>query len=364
MTKRPSLPILRGLAATAAAQVKPVTRRISAHPWMRGPHRVWHRLLDEACDLIAPAFTRFAKPMRLVAVSREAGGVDLFAVVGESVTPVASPPADRTARIPVELRLRSDQMLERSLVLPAASRDYLDAIVDHRLERLVPWRREAILYGYTVEVGDGGTLTVRVLLTSAEIVAGPLAALQALGLTPARIGGEADRPGAPLRIPFGRGSAVQRPVWHGRFGRLWLAATTACCLLAVGATIFAIDADAHRAEADRHLVKARRLIREAAEANAPDALPILADKRPERATMVLIDRLAAALPDTSYLRELAVTPQDVRLVGSAADAPALIPVIEQAGFFNVRFTGPVSRGDDKRDTFEITADRVPKMPPQ
>lgn len=335
-------------------------------PALRAVAMIWNRLLDEGCGLLAPALRPVLREERLVAVPRQASGFDLYRVTRAGALPVALP--DTGAGRPskrVELRLRADQVLERALELPGASRDYLPTIIDHRLDRLTPWRRDRVVYGYAVtgEADGGATLHVRVGLASADLLDGLTGALRAAGLQPTVVATGADDPAAPPLIRFGGGNeALQRPAWQARLGFVWLAGTSALCGIAVASLVWSATVDERRGEAERHLAKARRLIREAAGGDGAAADAAFGDKRPDTATVVLIDKLATTLPDTTYLRELALSPHEVRLAGTSADAPALIPLLERAGLFEVRFTAPVSRGDDRRDAFEITADRAPATP--
>jgi general secretion pathway protein L len=50
------------------------------------------------------------------------------------------------------------RVISRTLQLPAAGRDYLKPIIEHRLDRLTPWKPEKVLYGfalgYEAAVGD------------------------------------------------------------------------------------------------------------------------------------------------------------------------------------------------------------------
>ena len=75
--------------------------------------------------------------------------------------------------------------------------------------------------------------------------------------------------------------------------------------------------------------------------------------------VVLIDRLAGAIPADTFLKELAATSDKLRLVGTSGNAPALIGKLEKIGLANVRFTSAITREKDGRDSFEITADRAP-----
>lgn len=339
--------------------------RARRQPALRAIGTAWGRLLDEACALLAPAAARFAGVDRLVAVPRATAGFDLYRVTRSGMIPV-NPPASEAGRPGgrAELRLRADQVLERSLTLPGASRDYLPTIIDHRLDRLTPWRRDRVVYGYAVtgELERGATLQVRVVLASADLVRDLTASLRASGFEPAGIGIGAEDPSRPSPIRLGGAGDAERPAWQRRFGRVWLVGTASLSGLAVVSTLWAMAADDRRMDAERQLTKARLLIREAAVGGSTATDPAFADKRPETATVVLVDTLATTLPDTTYLRELSLTPHEVRLAGTSADAPALIPLLEKAGLFDVRFTAPVSRGDDRKDTFEITAERAPATP--
>ena len=57
----------------------------------------------------------------------------------------------------VDLVLPPDELLVRTLdPLPAESRQYLDGIVRHQLERFVPWRSDNVLYAYNVAPAGPG----------------------------------------------------------------------------------------------------------------------------------------------------------------------------------------------------------------
>ena len=134
-------------------------------------------------------------------------------------------------------------------------------------------------------------------------------------------------------------------------GGLSLVAFIATALLAAGA---AGDRDA----AARDLAKARRLLRASSTPELGSReQSMLAAKRPDRSTLVLVDALSTAIPMDTYLNELVIQPDKVRLVGSSGNAPALIGKLEAAGLSNVRFTSAIARNREGRDDFELGAER-------
>ena len=366
---------LSRVIASAFARIDAAISGVGAwarrQPPLRAVLTVWSRLLDEACGLIDPLLQRIMPERRLVAVVNRDGGLDFYAAARGGAQAISDPALpqsgkDRALWRTVELRLRADQLLQRSLTLPAASRDYLAPIVEHRLERLTPWRRDKVLHGFrSVGTGEGaGSIEVALLLTSADLLAPPLAALRDRGFTPTAIGGQAESPAEPLQIVLQRGAAEPlRPALHRTLGRLWLSGTLTLGALAVAVLVWSSAAESRHADADRHLVKARRLIRETSGGDSSSReQTLIAEKQPDKAMVTLIDKLATVIPSNSFLHEMAITPTEVRLVGTSSDAAALIPLLEAAGFYNVRFTAPVTRDNDRLDGFEITADRAAVKP--
>ena len=106
------------------------------------------------------------------------------------------------------------------------------------------------------------------------------------------------------------------------------------------------------------LVKARRLLKAATMGDVGEReRALLEAKSPDRAVVVLVDKLARSIPADTYLKEMSIASDKVRLVGVTANAPALVGEIETTGLTNVRFTSAVTREKDEKDSFEITADR-------
>ena len=371
-------------AASGAARLKPGLERAGStlrrNPTLaRGFDRagtVWSRLVEAFCTTIDPFLARHFPDMRLVALVTDADRIVLHRTIKGQVTAVgrleALAPADRAmieqARwTAIELRLRPDQVLTRNLSLPSASRDFLAPIIDHRLERLTPWRPEQVLYGYRVvdaaTSGPATALSVDLVATSREIVAEPLRRLGALGLIPTAIGADTETMAAPLKINLLRdtalgGGSMVRADSRTVVSRVAFATLAALAILFVSTSLYLGAANQAADAVDVKLVKARRLLRNAAMGNvgAPERT-MLEAKQPDRSVTVLIDKLAAAIPADTYLKELAVAPDKVRFIGSTGNAPALVGKLEATGLANVRFTSAITREKNQKDSFEITADR-------
>lgn len=328
----------------------------------------WMALVDAFCATIDPWLSRWYPDLRLVAVVTASGDIELNRTAKSDTSFLGSPEAlDAEARAAlaaarwsaVELRLRPDQVLQRTLSLPAASREYLGSIIEHKLERLTPWRPDRVLYGTRVADEEGAMLAVTLSATSKDLVAGPLAALAALGLTPTAIGIEGGLLTTPLAVNLLREAPRATRLDSRRaVSRIALATLAALGLVWLATSSVASSADDAAQLAGTRLMKARRLLKTASMGDIGERERALIEaKRPERAAVVLIDKLAAAIPADTYLKELTIAPDKVRLVGVTTNAPALVGEIEATGLANVRFTAAVTREKDGRDSFEVSADR-------
>lgn len=326
------------------------------------------RLLDAFLDVIRPVCTRWMPTRRLVAVTAADGSLHLHRVIGEAVTDLgpagALSPEERgglaaTAWTGVELHLPPERMLARHLRLPAAGRGFLDPILEHRLERLTPWRPDRILYGYRVIGEEADAIGIAFAAVPKAVVTDAAAGLDALGVTITAAGPASATPAEPLSIDLLRGGAASR---HDRLRwgvlRAWGGLTGLLALATVASLVWASLAEGRQQGVARDLAKARRSLRILVERSGggPDAV-IRTGKQPESSVLLLMDRLGREIPDGSHLRELQVTGPTLRLTGQSRDAPALIGHLEGAGLVNVRFSAPVTRETSGLDTFEITAER-------
>lgn len=324
----------------------------------------WDRLIAALCDVLAPLLARVARERRLIAVATAEGELRLSTVIDGDLVPLTGAELeDRlvgTRWTSIDLRLPAEQVLVRHLTLPAASRDFLAAIVEHRLDRLSPWDPSQVLYGFTAEpAADGAHLAVSVAIGAREAAARPVELLARLGLRPSAIGSTDAPLETPPAINLLAGSAEDGST-HLRHVISRIAATLliVSSLTALGSALWQSQGSDRLAEVQSKLARAQHMLRAMARGQKGGAeAAMLFAKQPDQSVAVLLNRLAATLPSDTYLREMTLSPDKLRLVGSSANAPAVIGLLDRAGLFNARFTSPVTRGKDERDAFEITAER-------
>lgn len=348
---------LRGVPALAKAQDRVVA--------------AWNRLVEAFCQTIEPMLERRFPDLRLVVVADAAGALALHRIgrdgattLGgfEAMTPEALTGLAATRWSAVELRLPATQILERKLSLPAASREYLTPILEHRLDRLTPWRPDRVLYGFRTdsEGASPGSVAVTLTATSRDFVAAPLQRLGAAGLVPTAIGADAGAPRSALPVNLLGGGVATPPRAESRrfVSRVALSVGGVLLLALIATTVLAGGATSAQDASAQKLAKARRLLRAASfgEVGSREQA-MLEAKQSTRATVVLIDTLSGSIPADTYLKELIIQPDKVRLVGSSSKAPALIGKLEAAGLNNVRFTSTIARDRAGRDDFELSADR-------
>lgn len=353
-------------AARITAQMAAVRGRLGASAPVARIGGVVSLLLDAFVATVEPQLGRFLDRSRRIAVA-EGDGLVLYEVRDGRIDPRGrfdgTAPQNFAGR-GLELRLPPEVFLSRTLRLPDAGRDYLGPILSHRLERLTPWRPDRVLYGYDVPepAGADGTIAVDLLATSADLVAPHLDALASAGLKVTALGSSADPLEAPLAIDLYRGrpgtggtSPLRRPVA--------LAAALALGILApacLASALLAASAETEQVETEAHLSALRSRLAARTGMGGTREAGLLAAKRPEASALVLIDRLSAALPDGTVLRELDADGAKVRLVGRSDDAAALIGLLEgQGGLSAVRFAAPVIRDAERREAFDIVASRAP-----
>ena len=283
-------------------------------------------------------------------------------------------PADAAAALKdreIDLVLPADELLVRTLdPLPAESRSYLDGIIRHQLERLVPWRPDDVIYNYQVAPAGprDDRLVVTISATARSLHAGLIAALTAL--TPRKLqllyrdvpaaGGD-----VAIRIDDTSAEAV-------RLGRMrkGVIAALAVLLLSSGVALGYLayswqQTTAAIESADDAIFDLRKKLaaRGSQEpAAVRDHAAILARKLETPVAVTTIDALATVLPDDTYLTELRIADGHVRITGVSRNVAGLVPLIEgNPAFAEATFFAPTTRlPDNQGDRFYLDARVVPE----
>jgi general secretion pathway protein L len=254
----------------------------------------------------------------------------------------------------VDIVLRPDELLVRPLdPLPAESRQYLDGIVRHQLERVVPWRADNVLYTYKINPGPAGDnrVYVTVAATARNLHAALFAALAALSPRKVRLLYPAvEKAGGDVSIPLDQGPAGG--AHHDQLRLYVMGGLAALLLLAVGGLTWLIIADSQASaglEATQNEVADLRKKLAARGPQNPtgdrEAQSILAKKRATPAVVLALDKLAEALPDDTWLSEFSLNNEgQLRITGTSQNVADLVPQLQGAAIFSeATFFSPTTR---------------------
>jgi general secretion pathway protein L len=282
-------------------------------------------------------------------------------------------PPDRATKLSdreVDVVLSPDQVLVRELdPLPAESRQYLESIVHHQLERVAPWRTDDVLHTYRIAPLESGSdkLLVTVIATARSMHAQVLEALNDLRPREIRLlcrDGQFANQAVAIPVDHGAAAAARHASLRRR-----AAAAMVLLLLAVfgGAGLLAWAwqrADTELAAVTKGIADQRKRLM-AARPSGPIAdqdLRAMVDRRRKTPYAVLaVDALAEALPDNTWLTELRLAEGRLRMTGISQNVPGLVPLIEASPTFaEATFFAPTARlPAGQGDRFHLEARVVP-----
>jgi len=270
----------------------------------------------------------------------------------------------------VELLLRSERFVFKPLELPSRAAEFLDGVVRSQIDRLTPWHADHAVFGFSKPANVGsGRIVITVAATAKEMLVPFLRAFTGLGVRSVTISARA--PEAATDVP--PISILQENVGGildiRLVRRILLAGLASAFLISATGNIAAAILD-HGLQA-REDELARRIAQRRAGAlaarNAPGDPKTLAERALARqknqspSAVIALEILSQILPDNTYLTELRIESDKLRLTGITRDAPALIRLIEQSHHFSqATFYAPITRSSsDRGDRFNIEAHMQP-----
>jgi general secretion pathway protein L len=270
----------------------------------------------------------------------------------------------------LELVLKPDHFLFRSLELPKRATEFLHGIVCAQIDRLTPWSASDAVFGWTRPSDIGkDRIVVTVVATTRALITSYLQALTPFGARslmvattsqPAMAGAE------PVRVfehSFRGETGLQR-------SRTLLAAAFVIMVIAAGVSVAGSQLEldtlhAQQQELSQRIAQHRASFFNAA-AGAPSQQQVLERRKRETpASVLVIEALSQVLPDHTYVTELRIDGDKLQVVGVTRDAPALIELIEQSPHFTrATFFAPTTRSPaDTGERFHIEARIKPVFGP-
>ncbi len=281
------------------------------------------------------------------------------------------PNARRGARKPIVIRLDARHALRTTASLPLAAERNLAQVIGFEFERLVPFKQSEVHFAYRVTARDKAAQTIGVELTIvphaelAEIVG----VLPGLGFEATEIEVAGPAPGALTTIAIAGENRSER----GRSGRrinlglgaiaiLLAIACAAIPLWRESAMIARLNAQIANA---RGQAEAGAALQKQIETQRRDQ-GFLKDRKNARLTVTeLLATLTRLLPDDTYLTELDVKGDHVRLVGVTASATALLASIAKSpDFRDASFESSITHdATANRERFDIGAHIAKRITP-
>jgi general secretion pathway protein L len=325
---------------------------------------IFEQWMDSVVHDIADVTDRLSPPRTVTLVEDENGELELRSgeqpldqrpsaphQIAEATLPTIQPDLTRALQdCRVNILLQPDRFLFRPLELPSRATEFLGGIVRSQIERLMPWNPANMAFGWSepTEVGSG-RMTVTVAATSVDAIK-PI--LEWVTTTGAR----------SIRICAAQSDAAAIPIWdekirgrsqNGRIRRVLVAVLAAAgissVLAATGSTFIGMSLNAQQSELTQRLAQLRGAGQSISDRkwNAPSAV-------------MTIEALSKLLPNDTYVTELHIDGNKLRLSGVTRDAPSLIGTMEKSGrFARATFFAPTTRSKNAGDQFHIEAIIVP-----
>ena len=340
------------------------------------------RWIDSVGDLAAGLLGRFASPRTVRLVEH---GNDEFEVAPKDDTTGANFTRDRiriveghidrsSSAMPaavlagshIELVLAADRFSFRPLELPNRAAEFMPGIVRSQIDRLTPWNAADAAFGWSKPVeADAEKMVVTIAATALALVRPYVQAIVDIGAHSVAVFTTAPEDSSdlsPIKVWEQTGQGVKD---IGRIRQalgtvLTAAAITAAVTLGANAivgTMLTAEQDelARQISGARAAAGVTRINGLGSMTSAQRAL----ERRKHDAplTVLVLDTLAKILPDQTYVTELRVEGNKLRITGISRNAPSLIGLMEQSGrFTRATFFAPTTRSpSDTGDRFHIEA---------
>lgn len=340
------------------------------------------RWLDRVAEALIALVARIVTPRTVRLVEGEHGQ---FAIVGadnneaaatrgvqlrvDGDTIAGQPPPEVEAALRgsrIELLLRPDRFVFKPLDLPQRAGEFLDGVVRAQIDRLTPWSADRAAFGFSAPVeASAGRIVVTVAATAKAMLAPVVQAFSGRGAhwIAVSVNPPDAAPTAPPITIMERNVAGILSLPKAR--RILLVGLVGCGLMAATAGITATIIDgrleARQDQLARRIAERRAVAlsaRNASDDPATAAERALAQrKNASPSAVIALEVLSQILPDHTYVTELRIEGDKLRLIGITHDAPGLIRLIERTRHFTqTTFFAPVTRSQSATaDRFNIEA---------
>lgn len=260
----------------------------------------------------------------------------------------------------VEVLLQPSRFLFRPLELPSRAGEFLEGIIRTQIDRLTPWSAANASFGWSAPIETtSGRMTVTVAATGRKMLEPLGDLLSGLGAASIRFCVASPEAGGPPIVVSDQKTRATREIRTARrvllgvlLGLGGLAAASILALIVVGS-----DLEARQTEIEGQIDTIRASLRARHDPSSEPVAALQRRKYDTPSSVLVLDALAATLPDHTFLSELRVQDGKVQIIGMTKDAPSLIALLERAPQFSAAsFLAPTTRSLAKQgDNFHIEA---------
>jgi len=260
----------------------------------------------------------------------------------------------------VELLLQSDRFIFRPLELPSRATEFMQGIVRSQINRLTPWNAPDTAFGWSKPVeADANGMVITIAATPLALVMPYVQAIAAIGVKSIAVFTNLPDAGSqalPIKVWEEEARNVKETSRIRQALIVVLASAGIAAAVALGANaILRTTLIAQQDELARQIAEARTAAGFAG-SNALGSLTtdrrMLARRKHEMTpTVLVLNTLSKILPDHTFVTELHIEGNKLRLTGITRDAPSLIGLIEGSGrfthatFFSATTRSPSNQGD-------------------
>jgi general secretion pathway protein L len=265
----------------------------------------------------------------------------------------------------IEAELPDSQAMTHLLDFPSKAGDFLDGMIRTQIDRLTPWNARDAVFGWTPpkDAADG-RIEVVFAATSRLVIAPLLQLAQALDAASIAIHTEAPS-GASGRIVLIEkslrsviGPAINLP----RLLRAILlsAGIAAAASLLLNAWLGG-SLQSDLGDLQRRITQRRAALRLDTNGLASGLGLLAKRKQTTPSSVMVLEAVTRALPDSTFVTELRIEGDKVQVVGMTQDAPSLIRLMEQSPqFTRATFFAPTTRAaNEPGERFHIEAHITP-----